>query len=266
MIVRAAAVLQLPRTVPSPAPSCRPRWLPCAGADVATVAQASATAIANTIAGASGIATVITTLALASLAAPAQAQQPLPRRNLLVEVRVVRAVDVDPDAPRATTLSTRSLADDLPPPQQLRMVNGQRGQLRYSRKLPLLWPQAIDLGGALSERLPGGGADGAASYRLIWLDAGQSLAVQASWPGGMAPARIELSLGAGAVEPRAGQPVPARQTRGASTTTLVTPMARWTTFAALGTAAESRSGTELSTRSLGAARERQVFQVRVSAD
>jgi hypothetical protein len=208
---------------------------------------------------------------LVGLTQSAAAQQALPRRNLLVEVRVVRAVDVDPDAPRATTLSTRSLADDLPPPQQLRVANGQRGQLRYARKLPVLWPQSIGTGATagtgatVSGRLPAGGADAAASFRLIWLDAGQALAVQASWPGGMAPARVELSLGADAVEPRAGQPVPARQARGASTT-LVTPMARWTTFAAVGNAAESRSGTELSTRNLGSGRERQVMQVRVSAD
>ena len=51
---------------------------------------------------------------------PAQAQGGPPQCNLLIELRQVRAVDVDeaapglPPAPRSTTLSTRSLADDPP--------------------------------------------------------------------------------------------------------------------------------------------------------
>lgn len=205
-------------------------------------------------------------LSLMAVTLPAQAQgQALPRTNLLVEVRVVRAADVDPGAAaapaaRATTLSTRDLTDDLPPPQQVRVANGQRGLLRYSRKLPVLWMDSVSAGGGHN------GAGAGASYQLVWLEAGQSLAVLASWPGGRAPARVELSLGSAALDSTPGKAIPARQTRSVSTT-LVTPLARWTTFAALGQATESRAGQKtLSTRDIAARSARQVFQVRVSAD
>jgi hypothetical protein len=203
----------------------------------------------------------------AALPLAAQAQgQPLPRRNLLVEVRVVRAADVDPGvtsaaAGKATTLSTRDLADELPPPQQMRVANGQRGLLRYSRKLPVLWMDSVNAGGAGGANNGGAGA----SYQLIWLEAGQSLGVLASWPGGRAPARVELSLGNAALDTSPGKAIPARQTRSVSTA-LVTPLARWTTFAAIGQASDGKAGQTLSTRDVSAASARQLFQVRVSAD
>lgn len=211
------------------------------------------------------IAAAVSALSLVAVTLPAQAQgQALPQTNLLVEVRVVRAADVDPGATeaqgaRATTLSTRDLADDLPPPQQVRVANGQRGLLRYSRKLPVLWMDAVSAGGGRN------GAGAGASYQLIWLEAGQSLAVQASWPGGRAPARVELSLGSAALDSDRGKAIPARRTRSVSTT-LVTPLARWTTFAALGQATDARAGQALSTRDITTSSARQVFQVRVSAN
>jgi hypothetical protein len=206
-------------------------------------------------------------MAAAGLPLLAQAQsQSLPRSNLLVEVRVVRATDVDPGATnapaaRATSLSTRDLADDLPQPQQVRVANGQRGLVRYSRKLPVLWMDSVGASGS-----GGGNNNGAGvSYKLIWLEAGQSLAVLASWPGGRAPARIELSMGNAALENAPGKHIPARQTTNVSTT-LVTPLARWTTFAAMGQSGETRAGQAISTRDITAGSARQVFQVRVSAD
>jgi hypothetical protein len=212
-----------------------------------------------------GVVATATALSLVAVTLPAQAQgQTLPRTNLLVEVRLVRAADVDPGAAaapvaRATTLSTRDLADDLPPPQQVRVANGQRGLLRYSRKLPVLWMDSVSAGGGRN------GAGAGASYQLIWLEAGQSLAVLASWPGGRAPARVELSLGNAALDAAPGKPIPARQTRNVSTL-LVTPLARWTTFAALGQAGEARAGQTISTRDIAASGARQLFQVRISAD
>lgn len=200
--------------------------------------------------------------AACALSQLAQAQtSPLPRRQLLVEVRVVRAADVDPGttqaaAPRATSLGTRDLTDELPAPQQVRVANGQRGQVRYSRKLPVLWMDSVSTGGHQGS---------SASYKLSWLEAGQALAVTASWPGGRAPARVDLSVGDSTLEHTAGRPLPTRQTRSVSTT-LVTPLARWTTFAAMGQAGETRAGQTLSTRDVGASSTRLLFQVRVSAD
>lgn len=215
------------------------------------------------------MATVVMTPLLVALPGSAQAQsQALPRINLLVEVRVVRAADVDPGdstapAARATTLGTRDLADELPQAQQVRVANGQRGLVRYSRRLPVLWMDSVSAGGGGT----GGGRSGraGASYQLIWLEAGQSLVVMASWPGGRAPARVDLSLGNTTLDYAPGKAIPARQTRNVSTT-LATPLARWTTFAALGQPPDSRSGQAISTRDIATSSARQLFQVRVSAD
>jgi hypothetical protein len=203
--------------------------------------------------------------------------------ELLVELRVVRESDVAADgasdsnaavavAP-ATVLSTRSLADELPPPQMLRLANGGRGVLRNVRRMPVFWLQAAAVQG---QAQAGRGQTGALlNQRLIWLEAGQTLAVQASWPGGRAPVKVDLALDTRALDTtRAQQGVPATQSRSVSTQ-LVTPMGRWTTFAAIGAAGAGTSGrggagkaaaTVLSTRDLSDAAERQLWQLRVMAD
>ncbi|MFM2067738.1 MAG: hypothetical protein RLZZ584_2647, partial [Pseudomonadota bacterium] len=89
--------------------------------------------------------------------------------------------------------------------------------------------------------------------------------------GGRAPARVELGVSGSTVEPAPGQPIPARQARSASTT-LVTPLGRWTTYAATGgdspAPAATRAGAGkarvLGTREQQAAPERQLLQLRVS--
>ncbi|MFM2069104.1 MAG: hypothetical protein RLZZ584_4013, partial [Pseudomonadota bacterium] len=142
-------------------------------------------------------------MALAAGPAVAQALGGLPRVNLLIELRQVRAADVDePSAdpggtPRATTLSTRSPAEEPAPPRQLRLLNGQRGQLRYERRLPVQWLQSA---AARQGDATGAGSAGAVNYQLLWLPAGQTLNVQASWPGGRAPARVELGVSGSTVE------------------------------------------------------------------
>jgi hypothetical protein len=248
---------------PLPAPARRPSSSP---------GRAGRRLLVVVLAGALGAAEML----LAAAPAPARAQGGPPQRNLLIELRQVRAVDVDEaapgtsaqrTAPRDTTLSTRSLADELPPPQQLRLLNGQRGQLRNSRRLPVLWMQSA---AARQGDAGGGGSAGAVSYQLLWLEAGQAMNVQATWPGGRAPAHLELSASGSTVEAAPGQPVPTRQQRSASTT-LVTPLGRWTTFAAIGdvpaaTPARAGKARVLSTRDLQAGRDRQLLQVRVSAE
>jgi hypothetical protein len=200
----------------------------------------------------------------------------------MVEVRVIRAADVDESQPAntrptppGTELSTRGAVDDLPPSQQLSLINGQRGQFRYSRRMPVLWMQSASqqTGQGSTATSPAGGnqAGGRSSVsdQLTWLESGQALSVQAGWPGGRAPVRVDLTLDAATIEPALGQPMPAHRQRSASTS-VITPMGRWTTFAAIGTAAAAessgRKARALSTRDLSDTNDRQLWQVRVTVD
>jgi hypothetical protein len=211
--------------------------------------------------------------------AAAQAAGRYAGRPLIVEVRVVRAADVaeaegGEARPGGQALSTRRHTAELPPQQQVRVVEGQLGLFRYQRRLPVFWTEAAAQqgGGQVNGQMggQGGGSARAVKQRLVWLEVGQSLAVKARWPGGRAPARVELALEAQALDAAAGsQGMPAAQSTGLRSV-ISLPMGRWSTFAALGEPEAGPAGKPgartLSTRSQQPGQERLLWQLRISAD
>jgi hypothetical protein len=212
-------------------------------------------------------------LAGATLAAPPAA---LPQRNLQVELRSVSAAmaaagdEDDAAAPpnAGYTVSTRP-SQPAPPQPVLLVLNGHWGALRFGQSLPVQWLQA---GSASTSTAAASGAASGAQRSggsfvqgLVWIEAGQGLAVRPRWPGGDQPVTLELRYDAAAVEPGAGAAVPATRHLQAGTT-LRLPLGRWTTVArvaAAAPAAQPRGSVTWSTQPADATVP-QALQVRVT--
>jgi hypothetical protein len=127
------------------------------------------------------------TLAALSLVLALECAAQVPQQNLEVRFRQVDSEQAfhDPSqpgqAPADVTVSTRRPVADRPAIQQLQLLNGQWGLIRIGRSQPVQWMRAVAGQGSA----PGPASSAAGGVRriavpeLIWLEAGQSLAVRA---------------------------------------------------------------------------------------
>jgi hypothetical protein len=195
-------------------------------------------------------------LAAACGAAPAQ---PLPLRNLLVELRQSDASAVQREgagvggsvvigsdgklsggAGIGAQARSRDAAGDSV--QQVRVLNGGRAGVRLARAVPLEFVQiAWTPQGA--QVLPS----------TLWTETGRGFVVQPRWPGGAAPVTVEVSAEGGAGSERSQV-----------LTTVQLPLGEWVTIASSANSASERRGGAWSTHEV----ERSgslVVQMRVTA-
>ncbi len=215
---------------------------------------------------------------LAALAAPVGAAEPLPLRNLLIELRQgeaavlesgraeggvgVVARDGSVTARAGVSVESRALRREAEVQQQLRVLNGARAALRVGATVPMHWVQW-----AWSGQGP------VALLGSVPVETGRSVVVQPRWPGGAAPATVEVWAesaalsGAGAPTRYApdGQPLPEGAVeRSGLLSTLSLPLGEWVTIASTGeTARRSERGTLASQDAAGD--RRQILQMRITA-
>lgn len=182
------------------------------------------------------------TTVLGALAAQAR-DVPLPARDLTVELRQLQEGSDLPGHYTAGTDTGRAWEA-----QTLQLRNGETAQLRMHEAIPMQWTQAVGAQGISHGGGAGsGGSKGSAnavahpntnsqagvSQALVWFDAGQSLSVQARWPGGSKPVVLFIEVQRAALAARSGADLPA-QLRNTVSTTLTIPLAEWVTVAASG--------------------------------
>lgn len=185
------------------------------------------------------------------------ARTALPQRNLLIEFRHGEAAvleDADPFAVRSADAQGSTV-------QQLWVLNGQQGLLRTGLTVPVQWYQTA--------WTPDGPAlvEGRST-----VDTGRSVGVRVRWPGGQAPATVELrseasALAGGGMRSRVGvdgQPLPEGAVESAGLlSTLQIPLGRWFTVGG-SVASEAVRAGEFGTREVRSARQ-EVLQLRISA-
>lgn len=186
------------------------------------------------------------------LAQPVWAQ--LPTRDLNVELR-----QIEEGSTGGHTTGTRPQAALLAP-QQMLVRNGSKASFSLGQTIPLQWVQSV---ASTTSTLSIMGADasnrgGSVSQALVWMDAGQSLAVKPRWPGGKQPATVEVEMQSANLERRPGNELPA-QTRSQLVTTVGAPLGQWVTIAITGS-----SQAKGSYNSARAAESRRLLQLRVS--
>ncbi len=157
-------------------------------------------------------------------AGPASAQAP--RRDLVVELRQIEEGDA-----AGYTVRTQP-AKGLLQPQQVRVRNGNKASLRLSQTIPVTWVQSV--------KTPRGSGGAAVTRGLTWLDSGQQLTVQPTWPGGKQDVTVEIEVQSASVEPRSGVELP-DQARSQLATTVSAPLGQWVTIAASGERAQRGS-------------------------
>lgn len=130
--------------------------------------------------------------------------------------------------------------------QQMLVLNGGQARLFVGESRPYtVWQWAWGSGSG-----GGGGGTGVGHGwgQTVFLDLGQGLSVQPSWPGGRAPVRVAFQ----ASSARAGQAYEpdgvSRRTEVAST--LLVPLGEWTVVARSGQRTEAQQAGTLSTRSV----------------
>lgn len=207
--------------------------------------------------------------------APAQSSR-LPQRNLLVEVRqgdqgslgvqgggissstvVIRSDGrISGGATGGYSVRTTTRSSNLG--QQVRVINGGRASIRLGQSAPLqLWnayvtPQGVE-----------------AAPTTVFLEAGQGFSVQPSWPGGNAPALVEISTENGRVRDPGlmigGDPANGAAVESANVlTTLRVPLGEWVTIASSGVDTTRRDRGTLSTRDVDSTGQ-MLVQMRITA-
>lgn len=220
-------------------------------------------------------------LALAGVPAVLRAQTArLPLRNLLVEARqgdasqfderaagvssagVVIGSDGRVSGQAGVSASARSRDAARDTVQQIRVLNGGQAALRVGSTVPMQWlqwvwtPQGpVAIGGS----------------RLV--ETGRGFVVRPRWPGGDAPATVEIrseasALAGGGLPSRYapdGQPLPEGSIDQAGVlTTVQLPLGEWFTVASSGDSGRNSERGVLSTRDLAHDRQ-QVLQLRITA-
>ena len=202
-----------------------------------------------------------------SLVLALQCAAQVPQRNLEVRFRQIDSEQVfdEPSLPGQipadVTASTRRTAPDRPAIQQVRLLNGQWGFIRIARSQPVQWMRTV-AGQGLAPGAAGsavGGVRGIAVPELTWLEAGQSLAVRARWPGGNKPAVLDIQVSLDQVDVRRTDDLP-NTSQSQAATTVVVPLERWTSFASSQSDTRADTPGTLSTETLRA-QPRQLFQV-----
>jgi hypothetical protein len=153
-------------------------------------------------------------------AAEPPARPPLPQRDLVLELREVE------EGGAGYVVGTRPQVP-LMPPQQLQVRNGSTARLSFSQTTPLQWVQSVQAQGALT----GAGV----KQGLIWLQAGQSLELRPSWPGGQRPATVDVQVQTANVQQQPGRELPTQE-RSELRTSVQAPLGQWVTLARSGNA------------------------------
>jgi hypothetical protein len=174
-------------------------------------------------------------LCAALLGGPACAAEPsLPKRDLTVELRQV----VEGREDGATHYGAGGDDKNVWEPQMVQVRNGEKALLRLNDAAPMQWTQSVstqNTAGNGSAAFANTNNPASVTNALVWFDAGQSVSVQAKWPGGNKPALLVLEVQRADVVPGAELP---RQTRNTVSTTVTVPLAQWLTVAATGKAAK----------------------------
>jgi len=189
----------------------------------------------------------------------------LPKRDLTVELR-----QIEEGREGGSSYSAGSADNKLWEPQELQVRNGEKAQLRMNDAIPMQWTQSASGQNPASTATGGAAPSGnttnvnvnsasSVSNALVWFDAGQSMSVQAKWPGGDRPAVVEIEVQRAAVDPRMGADLP-KQSRNMVSTTVTAPLDNWVTIAATGRA--PRVGSYSSESGL---QVRRLLQIRVTA-
>ena len=102
---------------------------------------------------------------------------------------------------------------------------------------------------------------GGVRYGMVWMQAGQSMAVQPRWPGARQPVRTTIAVESSSLEGPTGNAELPRQARSPLATTVSAPLGQWVTVAATG----GEPAPPGSYNSEAAADTRQLVQIRVLA-
>lgn len=153
-------------------------------------------------------------------AEPSASKAALPQRDLMLELREIE------EGGSGYVVGTRPQAP-LMPLQQLQVRNGSSARLSFSQATPLQWVQSVQAHGPMT----GAGV----RQGLIWLQAGQSLQLRPSWPGGQRPATVEVEVQTAAVQQRPDRVLPTQE-RSELATTVQAPLGQWVTLARSGNA------------------------------
>lgn len=149
-----------------------------------------------------------------ALALPALAQ--LPQRNLTVELRQI-------SEPDGNTVSTQPTAAPLAS-QRIQVRNGEKATLTMGQNVPIRFVQSVAAG------REGSGV----SYGMVWMQAGQSMAVQPRWPGGGQPVRVDIDVQSSSLQAPSGNAELPSQARSQLATSVSAPLGQWVTVAATG--------------------------------
>jgi hypothetical protein len=208
------------------------------------------------------LASVLSGLVL--LCGAAYAADALPKRDLVVELR-----QTEEGREEAGHYSAGGDSSSNWEPQLVQVRNGEKALLRLNDAIPMQWTQSVMAAnpgavGGSGAAVSNGGNQPATSgagvnNALVWFDAGQSISVQAKWPGGNKPAVLEIEVQRASVDQRMGADLP-KQTRNSVSTTITAPLAEWVTIAATGKA--PRPGVYSSESGL---QVRRLLQIRVMA-
>jgi hypothetical protein len=224
----------------------------------------------------------------------ANAERPLPQRDLLIELREADSRQALAGAPGWSVRSADASAARERAPQQVRVLNGASASLRLTVTRPLqVWqaapgmPQTIALapGGLPPAPRPGtprpstaptgtpppavglpatpqlGASLPMAVPQTQWIEAGQHLTLRPRWPGGREPVTVTVSADSSRIDPSVapGSAELPQQTGAQVVTTVSAPLGQWITLAAGGAVDD-----DMTVVASGQAAARRVLQLRVS--
>lgn len=181
----------------------------------------------------------VAALVLASLAFNAHSKPPV--RNMTVELWVLTEEQAAQRYPQmqagaGTVVRTPAWAEDVPEIQKVFVMNGERAQLKLNTGVPVQW---VKTGVSASGTATASNGDKTSSQSqgadqtLTWMDTGQSLSALVRWPGGAAPAVLEIEVELSSVDDnaRGHLPNPSKQRL---VSTVAVPLGVWTTIAVTG--------------------------------
>lgn len=163
---------------------------------------------------------------------PARAQGP--KRDLIVEVR-----EVEVGEGAAYTVGTQA-GKALLAPVQVRVRNGEKASLSVGRSMPIQWLQSASIQGSTlsSSNMTASSSGASVTNAVTWMDAGQSIKLQARWPGAQQLVTVAIEVQSASVEGRTGTELP-DQSRSQFATTVSAPLGRWVSIAFTGESPQS---------------------------
>jgi len=202
----------------------------------------------------------------------ARAAPPLPQRNLVVEARVVERSSADRQGLGAAggvvvgtggstvgaggvTLRARSEGAAREQVQRVLVLNGGVAMLRVAQLVPLTSVEWVwtEQGAGVAER-------------TLWVDLGRGVEVRPAWPGGQAPAVLEIGIEA--ADATAAEP--ARAPRLTARTQVSVPLGEWVPVASVSEGAARSVNTARAAAAAGlavttgSARSERAIELRVT--